>query len=62
MERKELKENREYQGERKDGKAEGSGVLFCVGGEYHRDRYEGEFQDNEYHGKGTLNLVNGTKI
>ena len=32
MERKELKENREYQGERKDGKAEGSGVLFCVGG------------------------------
>ena len=41
MERKEFKENQEYQGERKDRKAEGFGIVFFVGGEYDGDIYEG---------------------
>ena len=48
MKRKQLPGNVEYQGEEKDGKREGFGILLHGNGSI----YKGEFKNNQKHGKG----------
>ena len=43
MERKVISEESEYQGEEKEGKKSGFGILFVVGGRGNGNIFEGEF-------------------
>ena len=52
MERKKWSVGQEYQGEEKDGKSDGFGILFFVSGVDCGNRYEGEFRNGSINGKG----------
>ena len=58
MERKVWSVGREYQGEEKDGKSDGFGVLFFVSGFGCGNRFEGQFQEGQIYGKGIEYWVN----
>ena len=57
MERKELPGNQEYQGEEKNGKKEGFGIMLYE----NRNRYEGEFKDDKRNGIGITYVHNGDR-
>ena len=52
MPREKISEDREYQGEKKNGIIEGFGILFTVGGKFKGERYEGEFRNDAKSEKG----------
>ena len=52
MPRKKWSEDREYQGEEKDGKKQGFGIWYFVSGKSKGNQFEGEFKDDKFHGKG----------
>ena len=60
MKRKQIDHKRFYQGEEKNGKREGYGILIVCEGYHKGDRYEGEWEDGEYNGRGIYDWADGS--
>ena len=61
MERIKIDEERAYQGELKNGKRNGFGILFFTSGQNKGDKYEGEYKEGKKNGKGIYYWADGRR-